>query len=155
MSQINTHFQSLQSLAFRALKYGVVGGISAIVDIIVVFFCAFELLKQSWQLSLASSLFCSGVVNFFLTRRRVYHFSGISRPEVCVFLLICAIAIFLNYALTFLMIRTGLDAVVTRVLTIVFVFAFNFYPEIGYTDVFLVPMKPATRMRLVNDDYFE
>lgn len=115
----------MRSFAIRASKYAVVGGISAIADI-VVFFCAFELLKQSWQLSLASSLFCSGVVNFFLTRRRVYHFSGISRPEVCVFLLICAIAIFLNYALTFLMIRTGLDAVVTRVLTIVFVFAFNF-----------------------------
>ena len=125
MSQINTHFQSLQSLAFRALKYGVVGGISAIVDIIV-FFCLFEFFNQSWQFSLASSLFCSGVVNFYLTRKRIYYFSGISRPEVGVFLLICAIAIFLNYAFTFLMIRAGVDALSTRVLTIVFVFAFNF-----------------------------
>ena len=117
--------KKLQTLV-RSMKYGVVGGISAITDL-AIFLLLISWMEAPWIIALFFSLTTSGVVNFYLTRFGVYHISGASKKsEINGFFIIAGISVLLNYTLFNIMQIINMDLLFTRIVVIALVFGFNF-----------------------------
>ena len=116
---------NLQML-IRSIKYGLVGGISAVTDL-TIFIFLIKWWEAPWIIALFFSLTASGFVNFYLTRIGVYNMSSASKKnEINGFFIIAGISLLLNYTLFNIMLIMNTNLFLSRVVVIGLVFVFNF-----------------------------
>ena len=100
-------FRTTDSTLFQFLRYLIVGGLAAFIDIIVFFFCV-TFISPNIYLSKTISFIFSLLVNFLLSRSWVFSKgSNNFKRDFLVFSLVGLIGLVLSYLILFILLQKG------------------------------------------------